>query len=244
VTQNEETNELITIVLINNNEDILYNGHLRVYLTDIVSTSGEGNTPQRFLFRDFFIDDDIAIQSKEQIQLENTKSIGGLDPENLVVFAAVFNSEKKTSYSYPPDKNPFDAYYVDAVSAALVIEGGNIPPEVGIQNPKVNYLHILGNPFRKSIFGKTILLGRTTINANITDDSGIVKVEFYINEKLVKTFNTPPYQWTWHQLAFGKKTITIKVYDDQGKTSSASIDTFVIMKWKNPFIYLLNRIRQ
>ena len=244
VTQNEATNELTTNVLIKNNENKIYNGHLRVYFTDMVSTSSEGNTPQRFLFRELFMDNDIEIQSMEQIQLKKNKSIDTLDLENLVIFAAVFNSEKKMSYSYPPDKNPFNAYYVDAISAALVIEGGNIPPEVGILNLKVNYIHLLGNPIRKTIFGKTILLGRTKIIANISDDTGIAKVEFYVNEKLMKTINTPPYQWTWHQLAFGKKTITIKVYDDQGKTSSASIDAFAIMKWKNPFIYILNKIQQ
>jgi hypothetical protein len=90
---------------------------------------------------------------------------------------------------------------------------------------------------------KTILLGRTTIIANISDDSGVAKVEFLVNGKLMKTIESPPYQWTWHQLAFGKKTITIKVYDNQGKTSLASITAFVIMKWKNPFVYLLNKIR-
>jgi len=242
-TQNEETNELIVKVIIKNNENTLYNGHLRVYLTDLVSTSGEGNTPQRFLFRELLIDDNIEIQPVEQTQLMKNKSIGLLDPENIVLFSAVFNSEKKTSYSHPPDKNPFNAYYVDAISASLFVEGGNIPPEVGILNPKVNYYHILGNPIRKSMFGKTILLGRTTIIANISDDSGIAKVEFYVNEKLMKTINTPPYQWIWHQLAFGKKTITIKVYDDQGKTSSASIGAFVIIKWKNPFVYLINQIQ-
>jgi hypothetical protein len=58
----------------------------------------------------------------------------------------------------------------------------------------------------------------------------------------MKTITTPAYQWVWHQLAFGKKTITVKAYDDQGKTSSASIDVVVIMKWKNPFLKIINQI--
>jgi hypothetical protein len=123
-TPNKDTNELAVKVIIKNNENTQYNGHLRVYLTDFLSTSGEGNTPQRFLFRELLIDDNIEIKPMEQIQLIKNKSIGALDLENLVIFAAVFNSEKKTSYYHPPDKNPFNAYYVDAVSAALVVEGG------------------------------------------------------------------------------------------------------------------------
>jgi len=82
--------------------------------------------------------------------------------------------------------------------------------------------------------GKTILLGQTTIVANATDDSAITKVEFYVNGKLMKTLDQPPYRWTWHQFAVGKRNIMIKAYDDKGKSSSASMDVFVLMKWKNP----------
>lgn len=241
---NKETNKLTTTVQITNHDNTTYSGRIRVYLTDMISTSGESNTPERFLFIEFIVDDKVEIKPNEQIQMTKDILIDKLDPENLVIFAALFNSQKQTSYSNPPDKNPFDAYYVDAVSATVVVEDGNIPPEVGITNPKVNYHHLLGKPIRKSIYSNTILLGRTTIAANISDDSGIAKVEFYINEKLTKTVTAPPYEWIWHQFAIGKKTITVKAYDDNGKTSLASIEVFVIMKWENPIIYLLDQILQ
>jgi hypothetical protein len=43
------------------------------------------------------------------------------------------------------------------------------------------------------------------------------------------TVTQDPYQWTWHKLSFGKKTITIKAYDDTGKQSTASIDVVAFM---------------
>jgi len=38
-----------------------------------------------------------------------------------------------------------------------------------------------------------------------------------------------PYQWTWDSFAFGRYTITAKVYDNEGRTASNSIDVFAII---------------
>jgi hypothetical protein len=43
------------------------------------------------------------------------------------------------------------------------------------------------------------------------------------------TVTQDPYQWIWHRLSFGKKTITIKAYDDSGKQSTASMDVLAFM---------------
>ncbi|HWR27627.1 MAG TPA: Ig-like domain-containing protein, partial [Candidatus Thermoplasmatota archaeon] len=158
-----------------------------------------------------------------------TLSAIDLDPENLMIFSVLFNAEKHTGYSQAPDKNPFEAHYVDAVNATRVIQGGNLPPEIGIQNPAVKYFHRFGNPIRKTLTGKTVLVGKTIIVASAHDDSQIEKVEFYINNKLMATVTQDPFQWTWHKFSFGKKTITIKAYDDSGKQSTASMDVVAFM---------------
>jgi len=46
------------------------------------------------------------------------------------------------------------------VNATWVIQGGNLPPEIGIQNPAVKYYHRFGNPIRKSLTGKTVVVGK------------------------------------------------------------------------------------
>ena len=38
------------------------------------------------------------------------------DPDNLIIFSVVFSSEKHQRFSQPPDNNPFNAYFVDAVT--------------------------------------------------------------------------------------------------------------------------------
>lgn len=41
-----------------------------------------------------------------------------INESNIMVMAAIFNSEGHQAYSYPPDQNPFTAHYVDAAAAA------------------------------------------------------------------------------------------------------------------------------
>jgi hypothetical protein len=217
------TNVITVHVNAINRETSTYNGRLRVYITELISTKWQASTPEHFSFLDFLVNEDVQIPGTGNISLVKTMNASGLDPEDLMLFSVLFNAEKSSGYSQPPDKNPFDAHYVDAVSATRVVKAGNLPPEVGIQNPSVKYFHRFGKPVRNTLTGKTILLGKTTIVASAHDDSAISKVEFYINGKLMATVTKGPYQWTWHKFAFGKRAISVKAYDDTGKVSTASM---------------------
>jgi hypothetical protein len=224
-----QTNIISIHIKVENQEASDYQGRLRVYNTELISTKWQAGTPIHFSFLDFLINEDIQISSNDHLSINKTLSASDLDPENLMIFSVLFSTEKQTGYSQGSDKNPFEAHYVDAVIATRVIQGGNLPPEIGIQNPSVKYFHRLGNPIRKTLTGKTVVVGKTTIVASVHDDSQIKKVEFYINNKLMATVTQDPYQWTWHKLSFGEKTITIKAYDDSGKQSIASIDVVAFM---------------
>jgi len=224
-----QTNIISINVDVANNEASKYQGRLRIYITELISTKWQAGTPMHFSFLDFLVNEDIQILANSDLTINKTLSASDLDPENLMIFSVLFSTEKHTGYSQTPDKNPFEAHYVDAVNVTRVIQGGNLPPEIGIQNPAVKYFHRFGNPIRKSLIGKTVLVGRTTLVATASDDSQIEKVEFYINNKLMATISQDPYQWTWHKLSFGKKTITVKAFDDSGKQSTASIDVVVFM---------------
>ena len=129
---------------------------------------------------------EFSIGSDEKATFTDTRDISDLDPENLMLIAAVFNSEYKQGYSDPPENNkPFDAHYTDAVDGAELIEGSNLPPTVGFNLPEIGNLHILGKPIFKTLFKNTILIGKTTITAEVYDDTGVERVEFYINGDLV-----------------------------------------------------------
>lgn len=224
------TNKLSINIEVVNKEDETYKGRLRVYLTEKVSRwSGPEGEPYHFGFLDFMINKDISVGANDNTSFSETRDLSDLDPENLMVIAAVFNSEKKQGYSKPPKEHPFDAYYTDAVDGAEVVEGGNLPPVVGIVRPTYSKWHILGKPVTKTLRQKTILIGKTTIKVNATDDSKIEKVEFYIDEKLEHTAMDKPYEFSFRKIGnfkniFRKNNIKVIAYDDEGKTAQDSVD--------------------
>ncbi|MEM0254287.1 MAG: S8 family serine peptidase [Candidatus Bathyarchaeia archaeon] len=67
------------------------------------------------------------------------------------------------------------------------------------------------------------------IRVEAKDESGISKVEFYINGKLVATVNAEPYTYRWNTRSVkdGWYTITAKAYDNFGNTAQAGIEVYV-----------------
>ncbi len=237
----DENNDEINVnIIMNNYEEDIYKGKLKVYLTEIVSTKWQGDQPYKYAFIDFIINQNIEILPDQNNTISKKIDSSEFDPENLMIFAVIFNSEKNIGYSYPPNEKKFDAYYSDAADTTLIVKGGNLPPMVGISTPTIGYLHYFGVAKRTSFLGKTILLGRTNIVAEASDDLSVQKVEFYIDGNLMETLIEEPYEWKWHRLTIGKKTISVKAYDDEGKTSTANLEVWVFMKWKNPLLQLFN----
>jgi hypothetical protein len=240
VTAEHHDNTTMTVTIHATNLELQsYTGRLRVYLTEIVSSTWQANSPYRYSFLKFITNDDVNITAGGTLNQTTSVDISKLDSENLRVVAVLFNTSSGEGFSQPPDKNPFSVHQVDYVAASDVVSGGNLPPMVGIQTPKLKTLYILGRERHSSILGKTILLGATPITATASDDGNVSKVEFYIDSTLMATVNASPYVWTWHKLAIGKHTITVKAFDDVGKASQANLDVLVVMKWPG----LLSRIR-
>ncbi len=126
-------------VSVTNNDLDKYNGRIRVYVTEIVSSMGWIDTwgnPYDFAFLDYAYNQDITVDGGTVWSSSTTwdgnlhndghgHTFGGITPENVMVFAAVFNSEWHQGYAVPPNGYPFDAYYVDESAAAWI----NLPPD-------------------------------------------------------------------------------------------------------------------
>jgi hypothetical protein len=228
------THNLVSNVFVKNKESKLYDGRLRVYLTEKVSRwSGPEGQPYHFGFLDYIINEDILINGDENDSFKGTTDVSDLDPENIMVIAAVFNSEKKQGYSDPPtNKYGFDAYYADAAGAAEIIKGGNLPPTVGFSLPEAGYLHLFGKPiFKFKQHDTTFLFGKSKIEAKAEDDKGIAKVEFYINGKLVYEDTQAPYEYSFGKFdrILSKLNLSIIAYDEEGKTGTHSIEVIALM---------------
>ena len=240
---NKNTSELTTTILLENNETEIYNGHLKVYLTEIksrwINQYDDGTKPYHFAFLDYIKNEEISIDSKGNTTVFNKSKISEFEvsniaPEELMIVAVVFSSKSVKADSFPDGvEGEFDAYYADATDATEVIPGGNIPPTIGLSLPEFGMLHIRGRPILKTLLKNTILIGKTTIVANVEDDSGIEKVEFYINRKLKNTDTEEPYDYSFTKVKLLKRiirkhTITVIAYDNEGKTSTISIDVIAL----------------
>lgn len=230
------SNELETNVYLENEESVNYTGHLRVYLTEIISRWDEYNKkPYHFGFIDFIIDKNVSITSKGNMTFTDKRNISEFEvtdlvPEELMIFAVIFNSVSVKADSFPDGpEGEFNAHYADGVDATLVILGGNLPPELGINLPEYGKLHFFGKPILQTLNKKTILIFKSTINVSAIDESGIEKVEFYIDGKLISSDNEPPYEYSFKKIKnikriIKKHTITVIAYDIEGKSRSTSID--------------------
>lgn len=98
------------------------------------------------------------------------------------------------------------------------------PPTVEIVKPKKRYIYKNDIRRRRTLF-RTIIIGPITIKADVNDDRGIEKVEFYINGELKHTDTKEPYKWTWmfkpiKPLLRKKYTIEVVAYDLVGNHES------------------------
>lgn len=245
--QYENTTHKVTVnALVENKENNSYKGQLKLYLTEIVSHwSGYDSKPYQFAFLDYLLTQDISIAGKRNATYSQTTNISAYDYENLMIIAVVFNSEKHNAYSDPPtNKHSFNAYYADATNATKVVEKGNLPPQLQITSPEKGKIYLNGKPIlerlqKRKILGhllnmslnnKTILLGQKLITVAASDDSSVAKVTFSIDGSLVWNDTQEPYEYDFTNYSKFKSiflrqhVLTVTVYDDTGKTTSASLN--------------------
>jgi len=234
----ESNNEIDVEILIDSYESETYTGRLKVYLTEKISVANYDGDPYHFGFLNFIVNEDISITSSSQKKVTKSYEISDIDVDNLMIIAVVFNSESIQKYSNPVDnEKPFNAYYADAADGTTVVAGGNLPPAVGITSPQLGMFYLNGNvrgtrllnALQMSHFNQTKLFGITKIfSVQAEDDSGIDKVEFYIDGELIVTIEEEPYEYTYTKfmrtILMKQHTLEVIAYDDEGKTSTASIE--------------------
>jgi parallel beta-helix repeat protein len=188
----------------NNSENVDINPYLSVNVTD---PEGDNMNVSFFdAFDDSLIGTDLNVVSGG---IASVQWIGLSGSTTYTWYAIANNSELETK----SDTWSFTTKEID-----------NNPPYVKIIKPE-KALYIFNFKIRKYLFRFRIplIIGKITIEANATDeDSGIERVEFYINDELKETDNTKPYtyNWTWNRpRIFHIFTIKVVAYDNVGITA-------------------------
>ncbi len=118
---------------------------------------------------------------------------------------------------YPPQRcspyqNNTTQYWNDVVTAAnSIYSSDTIPPKVSISTPLNRAMIKRGT--------------KVTITATASDNVGVTKVSFYVNNSLLSTDTLSPYSSTWNVPNKRNVTYTLsaKAYDAAGNTAVSSI---------------------
>ena len=104
-----------------------------------------------------------------------------------------------------------------------------VTPIVEIKKPKEGYLYFEDREIMPTITGKTVIIGRITIEAEASNgQSGINRVEFFVDSVYQYEDNQPPYEWTWDYFSIGTHLIETIAYDNAGNSASDQLLVFVI----------------
>lgn len=147
-------------VRVTNNEAATYAGHVRVFITEKSSSLGWKDTagnPYTFAMLAFAVNEPISVSPGGNYFNALTWDAGNagfpsITPDNLKIIAGVYNAEWHQGYSYPPNSNPFNAYYVDETAATdVAVAPGNPIPDVKANGSDTTINLFAGQPVRLSI---------------------------------------------------------------------------------------------
>jgi len=106
----------------------------------------------------------------------------------------------------------------------------NIPPAVEITEPEEGFVYIADKKIIKRLFfPEPLIIGKKTVIVNAIDDqSGIAKVEFYVDDEYQEFVSSSPYAWTLKRGFSDKHKLVIKAiaYDCSGNIDSANITVY------------------
>jgi hypothetical protein len=102
------------------------------------------------------------------------------------------------------------------------------PPDVEIIEPKKGYIYIFGKEIIPISSENTIVVGSITVCARATDINGIDHVDFYVNDELMSSLKSEPYEIDLKNYAIGWYTIKVVAYDRLGNSNSDIIRLFLI----------------
>ena len=147
-----------------------------------------------------------------------------LHNDAAVVSHDIYTVNTTSPYPDAPDLWWLEGYLPDlyaVVLAAFIITPitdsiPQLPPVAFFIKPDEGYVLHNGKHIMPTLFGKTVLLGETMIEANAFSKEGIKGIEFYLNDELMYVDDAFPFEWQWSDSSFGKYTLRIIASDTVG----------------------------
>lgn len=110
-------------------------------------------------------------------------------------------------------------------SEVFCIRIDGTPPAVELRTPQTASLYLFDR--RVGACPSTVVFGRITVDVNAVDAvSGVLYVQFFIDNVLQGNITTAPYEWLWAKHAFFRHSIQVTAGDFVGNTASAQIEVW------------------
>jgi hypothetical protein len=175
------------------------------------------------------------------VSITTTLSWTGGDPDNDPVTYDVYCgtttpppivSHNQSTTSYNPGKlASFTKYYWRIVAWDdhghhttgplwnFTTEHDVTPPKVSLQQPKEGYIYLnfFDLAYLRIHFFMTIVIGKINVMVDASDNqSGVNRVEFWIDNDVRYTAYNEPYEWLWSETGIFQRTLKVVAYDNAG----------------------------
>jgi len=192
-------------------------------ISDNMNTSSSSSITIVLWYRDDDIDDkdNVYLKLYDGSSYDNKFELGNSTEDTWHQYeVTINNSGADAEYFHSTFRIKFEGSSIDRgenlwIDDVTVTVSGEVdnPPTVSITSPSP---------------GATVS-GTVDVTADASDDNGVDKVEFYIDDVLKSTDTTSPYEYSWDTTVYadGSHGIKAKAYDTIGQTATDSITVTV-----------------
>jgi leucyl aminopeptidase len=116
------------------------------------------------------------------------------------------------------------------VSLAEQASGDWTPPQLILTTPAPGNMYLNGQALMPLPFGVTVVLGGLTVAAAASDDdTGMDRVEFYLDGVLQDTDDQAPYEFMWDEAALFRHTLGVRAYDRAGNYATIDANVWTVI---------------
>ncbi|HHH79446.1 MAG TPA: PKD domain-containing protein, partial [Thermoplasmatales archaeon] len=138
------------------------------------------------------------------------------NPMHQYAVGGIYNVQLKVRDSDGAENSTTKQVFVDLYD--------NTSPFLSIETPSPGHIYFFGKERRLPVISPWVI-GKVVVHVSAEDvQSGLEKVEFYVNGELKYTDYSLPYSWTWSERSFGRAyNIKVKAYDGAGNSATDDV---------------------
>ncbi len=162
-------------------------------------------------------------------------SVGNIDWHTIMI-----SDDANGTYNWNTSLLPDGEYILrisatdDAGNSAFDISGNftidSTLLSLQIVKPRNGYLYIMDREVIPTLRGRTLIIGKITIESSIDPVSTIQRIELYLDNILFGILYNPPFEFLIDESLFGKHSICVKIHDTANRCAVHTIEP-LFLNW-------------